>query len=90
MFIVWRGVRPSMARSQTLRVRKSRERMWRPSREKRMSQTEEMISEKKDLEVGSSSASNSKNVSYVIVKGDVGWDVLRGGRRGRIRACRRV
>ena len=60
MFIVWRGVRPSMARSQTLRVRKSRERMCRPSREKRMSQTEEMISEKKDLEVGSSSTSNSK------------------------------
>ena len=66
MFIVWRGVRPSIARSQTLSVRKSRERMYRPSREKRISQTEEMISLKKDFEVGSSSTSNSKPSANVL------------------------
>ena len=68
MFIVWRGILPSIVRSQILRVRKSRERMYRPSREKRMSHTDEMISEKNDLDTGSSSTSNTI-VSDTIIGG---------------------
>lgn len=59
MLMVCNGVRPSIARSQIFRVRKSRERMYRPSRLKRISQTDEMISEKKDLAAASSSTSNT-------------------------------
>lgn len=70
-----------MARSQILRVRKSRDRIYRPSREKRISHTEEMISEKKDLETGSSSTSNT-TISTILM----GRDVLHGGHIGRILA----